>query len=52
MDEDDDGDDFASFEDPNCTRCLVRLDLAGTTEHPYWICPACRTAQLSFVAIG
>ncbi|WP_177216694.1 hypothetical protein [Mycetocola miduiensis] len=48
----DDDDDDASFEAPNCPQCLVRLDLAGTIEHPYWLCPVCRSAHLSYVAIG
>jgi hypothetical protein len=47
-----DDDDATSFEAPNCPRCLVRLDLVGTTAHPYWVCPVCRTAHLSFAATG
>jgi transposase-like protein len=32
---------------PRCPECLVVLEVAGTVEHPYWLCPSCKVARLS-----
>lgn len=45
-------DDATSFDTPNCPRCLVRLQIAGTERHPYWMCPNCLTAHLSNVTVA
>lgn len=45
-------DDAVSFDMPNCPRCLVRLEIAGTEQHPYWVCPECRTVHLNHVTIA
>lgn len=40
-------DDLDSIDAMDCPRCLVRCDVVGTTERPYWMCPGCRVAYLS-----
>jgi hypothetical protein len=30
-----------------CEECLTQLEVAGTTQHPYWFCPSCKVARLS-----
>jgi hypothetical protein len=44
--------DDVSFDTPNCPRCLKRLQIAGTEEHPYLMCPGCRVAHLGYVPIA
>jgi hypothetical protein len=39
--------DDDQFSTPNCPRRLVRLEVAGTEEYPYLLCPSCRVAYLS-----
>ena len=42
--DEDDSDDVAS---PNCATCLHRMEPAGTTEHPYWLCPNCAATRIA-----
>jgi hypothetical protein len=32
---------------PRCPECTTKLELGGTDEHPYWVCPRCHVARLS-----
>jgi tRNA(Ile2) C34 agmatinyltransferase TiaS len=34
-------DDLEGLTEPNCERCLTRMQLAGTDERPFWRCPSC-----------
>lgn len=45
-------DDAVPFDMPNCPECLVRLEIAGTEQHPYFVCPVCHTAFLGQVRIA
>lgn len=42
----DNGDAGGTIDEPRCSECLVTLEVAGTVDHPYWVCPDCRTAFL------
>jgi tRNA(Ile2) C34 agmatinyltransferase TiaS len=44
-------DEISTFDTPNCPRCLVRLEVGGTEDHPYFVCPECRTAFLHDAAV-
>jgi len=39
--------DDADLVAPQCQECLTALEVAGTTQHPYWWCPSCKVARLS-----
>jgi hypothetical protein len=32
---------------PNCERCLTPMVVAGTEDHPYWLCVSCAFVRLS-----
>lgn len=35
-------DGLESIDLPYCPACLKSCEVAGTPEHPYWICPSCK----------
>ncbi|MCW3041512.1 MAG: hypothetical protein JWM31_3417 [Solirubrobacterales bacterium] len=39
-------DDLEALSDPSCDRCLVRLQIAGSAERPFWLCPDCGLVKL------
>lgn len=39
-------DDLEGLGDPTCARCLVRLEIAGSPERPFWRCPVCGLVSL------
>ncbi|WP_255573572.1 hypothetical protein [Cryobacterium sp. TMT1-21] len=40
-------DDLDTIDPPHCPNCLATCVAGGTTKHPYWVCPSCRTAVLT-----
>jgi predicted RNA-binding Zn-ribbon protein involved in translation (DUF1610 family) len=32
---------------PQCEECLTQLEVAGTVQRPYWLCPSCGEVRLS-----